>query len=1325
MTNLDAQDMALADRILGVLKRSQFDKDNKSFVPEGCLKCIITEKAIAEELQEAYEEADDTEADFMDLVSFIHQEATKPFAIAVCINIEDSTLYRAMKLFKKYNFTDENLPIKQWSDKEKHQFSSFHKLWNRNKISLFYKHQWEFLAPVLLAATQRQSNHDFTHDHVMPFIEKYNEGFDKGSFGQVYQYKIHPSHLRDPDNPEKVWNELVAVKEVQPRSDEDRQKMVRCWEQEASVLQKMNALNQPHIVQFITAFRRGDKGKEDYYLMFEWASGGNLRNLWRTFDRPYPTPALVKDSVRQLLGLATALCEAHYPESGTKTIFRHGDLKPENILWFKGGDGEIGILKIADWGLARQHNLETEQRSNRTSTGSGTRRYEPPEEETGEGVWASSLTPGQVDLKQKKRSRLYDVWAMGCITLEFLIWLLYGPEELKKFNSDINGGYSDYPPFYQIEIVKGKKVARVHDAVVRWMDHMAQDPACAPGETALGSILELVRDRLLVVKLPPRLGTSTYNQPQAPRSSSRFRRIRSNSSLASSIHTPSITPSLSATTSDLDTDAIPHIVISGPDQTDSLAFKPPPISPPRAPPPPVSLSEKNPPLPFSEQGQGGGRALSDEFVLKMEDIFLDHDEEGEDYWLPDISVRRAPPSDDTKVFATDDGDRDIDSNPTIKAADQPKRQLALSPIPVQSGLTAPTAQLADYGNARLADDWEILVDNEFAARLFSNIKASKGFDDSPGLRPTSNLCDDCRELRGQLWDTFDKTYLTSYLRQNAKNKTCDLCGLFYRLCERSNSAQNPTALFERTESSLRLNGTSSSILSIFRDSDLRTRIDHSIQIGFGQLPDADSKTHLDIIRQWLECCDQKHQHLSCTSPTTKRLPTRVLDVGNPGDPKVYLRQTKRGDTGQWLALSHQWGSDPHFCTTTKTLTNYLQGIDFAALPATFRDAVKVCRALGCRYLWIDSLCIIQGPGGDFNQEAKHMEQVYSGAYCVLAVSRTASHHYAGFLHPRKQRDVVALSHSDESPPFYICENIDDFNAHVLEGDLNRRGWVLQEHALARRTVFFTEHQTYWECGGGVRCETMMSMRNGLAAFLGDPSFPRLIETAQQGEKIIHYQNLYERYARLGLTNEYDRPMAIDGLQHRILGALKSQGGFGVFDEGTTKKGLLRRSLLWHRARETTKLKRIVFPKDRTISVVPSWSWMAYTGAIAYVRLEFGGVEWEELQSPWSGGGEVLTEVQGGRIALVGQGREFNVGWGEGEAMLVWDVLGETERLNVLCVVLGRQRGVVKVEARCYVLLVTLGGGMSRDGTRLYERVGAGYLPGRCVHWERSVKVTIH
>ena len=37
------------------------------------------------------------------------------------------------------------------------------------------------------------------------------------------------------------------------------------------------------------------------------------------------------------------------------------------------------------------------------------------------------------------RSRLYDVWSMGCITLEFIIWLLYGNDELNNFYGQLKG----------------------------------------------------------------------------------------------------------------------------------------------------------------------------------------------------------------------------------------------------------------------------------------------------------------------------------------------------------------------------------------------------------------------------------------------------------------------------------------------------------------------------------------------------------------------------------------------------------------------------------------------------------------------------------------------------------------------------------------------------------------------------------------------------------------------------------------------------------------------------------------------------------------------
>lgn len=229
--------------------------------------------------------------------------------------------------------------------------------------------------------------------------------------------------------------------------------------------------------------------------MFEWANGGNLRNLWERVPFPDLEGSLVKDTVKQILGLASALRAAHNLNI-TEASYRHGDLKPENILIFKTGEETLGTLKIGDWGEAKYHGKDqvTEMRSKKTTARFGTRRYEAPEVVTG-------IKVERENQPEKRRSRLYDIWAMGCITLEFIVWLLYGLDGLNKFNQDVDGD-----TFYQTSIENGIEVARLHDAVVRWMDHMASEPACKVGNTAIGDLLDVVRSSLLVVKLPRRGG---------------------------------------------------------------------------------------------------------------------------------------------------------------------------------------------------------------------------------------------------------------------------------------------------------------------------------------------------------------------------------------------------------------------------------------------------------------------------------------------------------------------------------------------------------------------------------------------------------------------------------------------------------------------------------------------------------------------------------------------------------------------------------------------------------------------------------------------------
>ncbi|KAL0929835.1 tol-like protein [Colletotrichum truncatum] len=473
--------------------------------------------------------------------------------------------------------------------------------------------------------------------------------------------------------------------------------------------------------------------------------------------------------------------------------------------------------------------------------------------------------------------------------------------------------------------------------------------------------------------------------------------------------------------------------------------------------------------------------------------------------------------------------------------------------------------------------------------------------------------------------------------------------------------------------------------------------------------------HFAIAREWLEECDSSPSHINCRPADNPRLPARLLDV--QGD-VPYLRDSEDIDD-VYLALSHPWG-DPrtnnHFCTYTHNIESHKKGINFNKLPATFRDAITVTRQLGFRYLWIDSLCIIQGPNGDFAEQSKSMGDVFSSAHCVIAASR-ATGQEDGFLGERAERSYISINRKGEhgSDTYHVCEQIDDFQGHVIDGSLNKRGWVLQERALARRTLYFTESQTYWECGGGIRCETFTKLENNIAAFLGDPRFPEVAMRSSRGERIYLYQIFYKQYSRLQFTRIEDRPFGIAGLEKRLIQGFGTNGGYGVFDDNS---GLLHRSLLWYRGQEEP-LERIRFSPERNESI-PSWSWMAYKGGIDYLDLTGNGFDWEqkEIQSPWVGkSNEVFyTTDKGSRVKLVVTLRRFDVD----KAAVFIDVPSEryTRASDLRCVILARSKNVIPRKERiCYVLIVAPRQSEMEgfDRRKVFLRVGVGYTLERYIH----------
>lgn len=248
------------------------------------------------------------------------------------------------------------------------------------------------------------------------------------------------------------------------------EEVTKFFTKEKSTLETMLGLHHPHLIEAIAVYEKGS----DRCFVFPWAQKGNLREIWSR--RPGPADQEVTQwAWRQILGLTDGLKRLH--ESGT----RHGDLKPDNILMFD-GDHESGPnpLVIADVGISKFHAEQTRIRRAQgyesTSKG-GTLRYEPPE--------IQLHAPSTV-------SRKYDSWSLGCVLLEFIIWLVRGNTGLQSFERERRFPRTEIDRFWD-QYPTGEPI--LHPAASRWIyQELAQDPRVTP---ALRDLMGLVGRRLL------------------------------------------------------------------------------------------------------------------------------------------------------------------------------------------------------------------------------------------------------------------------------------------------------------------------------------------------------------------------------------------------------------------------------------------------------------------------------------------------------------------------------------------------------------------------------------------------------------------------------------------------------------------------------------------------------------------------------------------------------------------------------------------------------------------------------------------------------------
>ncbi|KAF2868607.1 heterokaryon incompatibility protein-domain-containing protein [Massariosphaeria phaeospora] len=254
---------------------------------------------------------------------------------------------------------------------------------------------------------------------------------------------------------------------------------------------------------------------------------------------------------------------------------------------------------------------------------------------------------------------------------------------------------------------------------------------------------------------------------------------------------------------------------------------------------------------------------------------------------------------------------------------------------------------------------------------------------------------------------------------------------------------------------------------------------------------------LSIARRMISDCLSSHFRCRQVKPTT--LPKRVLDVLDDDSNGIRLHEAKfdqqeqRYEFGEYLTLSHCWGSGRGIPKTTrKTLESFKKSISWSSLPSTFQEAVVLTRSLGFRWLWIDSLCIVQDDDSDKLGESFNTDDIYGNSFLTIAAT-SAVDSSKGLFPPKSQPFKIQVTDSKgslhkiyvrEQPSHYSFKAPFDEGAHMndwelpfnstaeanLQTPLLKRAWAYTERLLSPRVLHFTQSEMILECKEGYQCE---------------------------------------------------------------------------------------------------------------------------------------------------------------------------------------------------------------------------------------------------------------
>jgi hypothetical protein len=396
------------------------------------------------------------------------------------------------------------------------------------------------------------------------------------------------------------------------------------------------------------------------------------------------------------------------------------------------------------------------------------------------------------------------------------------------------------------------------------------------------------------------------------------------------------------------------------------------------------------------------------------------------------------------------------------------------------------------------------------------------------------------------------------------------------------------------------------------------------------------------MKSWLDNCLVKHSscdldscdrnHSLCGTQSISQLPTRVIDVGEHHRPLQPRLVEGQGRCEIYATLSHCWGQCERTTTTQANIQQMRQAIPIDGLSQTFRDAVIVCRKLKIRYLWIDSVCIIQDSDDDWSREVSKMTTIYKNSHLTIAAV-SAANSQQGFLKHRPE-GLAGCKLNDTLEDVFIRRERKGWYKELFDAAYQSRAWCFQEQQLPPRIIYFGVEEIIWNCWHGWECEGSRTVFTPFSHGL-----PWLF-SGWKGEKNIKldvqatgWYEVVEVYSRKHLTFDEDKLPALSGLAAEVQKVTAD-----IYLAGLWQKDLIS-GLLWSRSWDEPHMVRAM-PRR-----APSWTWAAYDGSVDMLAMSLvpsaddlarvisSNVKLHHRENPFG-------RVNGGEIVLRGPCRDF-------------------------------------------------------------------------------------